>query len=92
MMAVTGGGRPEDQVERGTYTASMASVADQLRAETRRSMLVLEPGARLELALRLGDDDVSLLCAARGLSEGDTRLTIERTRQIGRLPSASARR
>lgn len=69
----------------------MRSVADELRADTARRVLEMTPAARVELAMRLGDDDVALLCAARNLSEVDARMTIRRARQAGRQPSAAAR-
>jgi hypothetical protein len=70
----------------------MRSVADTLRDDTRRRVLEMRPSERLELALRLGDDDVALLCASRGLTAADARLAIERSRQFGRLLSRSAQR
>jgi hypothetical protein len=68
----------------------MGSVADDLRAQRTRQLLLLTPAERMELSLRLGDDDVAVLCAARSLSEPDARLLIERSRQVGRRPSRAA--
>ncbi len=69
----------------------MRSVADDLRSETARRVLEMTPADRVELALRLGDEDVALLRAARDLSEADARMTIRRARQAGRQPSSAAR-
>jgi len=74
------------------YTAVMTSVADQLRNESRRRVLEMSPAARLELALRLGDEDVTLFATANGLSEAEARLVLIRRRQAGRQPSATAQR
>ena len=70
----------------------MTSVADQLRNESRRRVLEMSPAARLELALRLGDEDVTLFATANGLSEAEARLVLIRRRQAGRQPSATAQR
>ena len=77
---------------RGRYTAVMTSVADQLRSESRRRVLEMGPAVRLELALRLGDEDARLFAAAHGVSEAEARLTLIRRRQAGRQPSAAAQR
>ena len=74
------------------YTAVMTSVADQLRNESRRRVLEMSPAARLELALRLGDEDATLFATANGLSEAEARLVLIRRRQAGRQPSAAAQR
>jgi hypothetical protein len=70
----------------------MPSVADQLRDESRRRVLEMSPAARLELALRLGDEDIRLFAAATGLPEADARLVLIRRRLAGRQPSRSAQR
>ncbi len=70
----------------------MTSVADQLRNESRRRVLEMSPAARLELALRLGDEDATLFATANGLSEAEARLVLIRRRQAGRQPSAAAQR
>jgi hypothetical protein len=70
----------------------MSSVADQLRDESRRRVLGMSPAERLELALRLGDEDARLFAAAHGLSEAEARLALARRRQAGRTPSAAAQR
>lgn len=68
----------------------MSSVADELRAQRRRELLLLSPAQRMELAFRLGDEDVAVVCSVRGLSEPDARLLIERSRQVGRRLSRVA--
>ncbi len=70
----------------------MTSVADQLRDETRRRVLEMSPAARVELALRLGDEDARLYAAANGVTEAEARLVLARRRQAGRQPSKSAER
>jgi len=76
----------------GRYTRRMRSVADDLRDEGRRRVLAMTPDERLELALRLRDEDLDLFRRARGLSEADARRVITRRRQHGRRPSRAARR
>ena len=70
----------------------MISVADQLRDESRRRVLAMSPAQRMELALRLGDDDARLYAAANGVSDAEARLVLARRRQAGRQPSKSADR
>ena len=70
----------------------MISIADQLRDESRRRVLAMSPAQRMELALRLGDEDARLYAAANGVSDAEARLVLARRRQAGRLPSKSADR
>lgn len=77
---------------RGRYTASMRSVADQLRDESRQRFLELAPAERVMLVLRLGDEDARLYAAAHHVSEETARLHLSRQRRLGRQPSASADR
>lgn len=72
------------------YTAGMSSVADDLRAQRTRELLLQSPAERVDLSLRLGDEDVAVVCAARAMSEHDARLMIQRSRQVGRRPSRVA--
>jgi hypothetical protein len=67
----------------------MHSVADDLRRETMAAAARLTPAQRIALALRLGDDDVALLCAAHGVTGDDARRTFRRARAAGRIPSRS---
>lgn len=84
-----GPGRQGRGADRGILRP-MRSIADDLRRESARRVLEMPPAERLELALRLGDDDVALLCAARGISDADARLAFARARQHGRRVSRSA--
>ena len=70
----------------------MATVADQFRDESRRRLQAMDPEARLELALRLGDDDATLLAATRGIPEAEARRVLARRRQAGRRASRSKQR
>jgi hypothetical protein len=69
----------------------MRSVADELRDEARRRDEALSPEARIELALRLGDDDARALAVARGISVAAARAEIARSRRLGRQPSCADR-
>lgn len=68
----------------------MRSVADDLRSETRHDVARRTPAERIDLALQLGDDDLALLCAARGLAREEGRRLIARSRRVGRMPSVVA--
>lgn len=72
--------------------STMRSVADDLRAEARQALAILSPAERLELALRLGDEDIQLLSAARGIPRDDAVAVARRTRQLGRIGSACMER
>ena len=67
----------------------MPSVADDLRARSLTAAAALGPLARLQRALVLGDADVRILAAARGLSESDARRLLARGRATGRQPSVA---
>jgi hypothetical protein len=67
----------------------MRSVADDLRAESRRRAADLTPEARLRQALDLGDADVAALCEARQLSARDAKILIRRHRRVGRAASCA---
>jgi hypothetical protein len=68
----------------------MRSIADDLRIESRRDLAGRTPAERIALAFRLGDDDIALVCAARGLTPDDARRLIAGSRQHGRIRSAGA--
>jgi hypothetical protein len=68
----------------------MKSVADRLRRQTVASVLRLSAANRIDLALRLGDEDAARLAAARGISEAEARRLIRASRQIGRSRSSAA--
>lgn len=65
----------------------MRSVADSLRAEGQRAAARLSPQARIDLAFELGDRDVEVLRAARGLDVADARAMFARSRRHRRRPS-----
>jgi hypothetical protein len=67
----------------------MPSVADALRRETLQNLGRLSPEERIALALRLGDEDVSLYHRAHGVPSSDARTALRRARAIGRTPSVS---
>lgn len=66
----------------------MTSVADALRADTRRRMAALSADERLRLALALGDDDAAAFAASHGVSLDEARRVLSRSRRQGRRPSA----
>jgi hypothetical protein len=68
----------------------MRSIADDLRVETRAVLARLTPNERIDLAFRLGEDDLALLCAARGLAADEARRVFARARRHGRMPSRAA--
>ena len=67
----------------------MRSVAEDLRADLRQKVAELGPLARIALALRLGDDDLSALAGARGITPDEARRVFARARAAGRRPSRS---
>ncbi|HVL68006.1 MAG TPA: hypothetical protein VM364_12150 [Vicinamibacterales bacterium] len=67
------------------------SVSEALRAESHAAIRRLTPGQRIELALRLGEQDIEMLCAARGCSRAEARAIFERTRAAGRRRSVADR-
>lgn len=70
----------------------MPSVADDLRRATHESLLAMDPFARIELALALGDDDLSALMAARRITRAEARRAFARARAVGRLRSVAVER
>lgn len=68
----------------------MRSVADELRAERRAVGHDLPSDERVELAWRLGDDDLAAYCAARRLDRVTALQRIRALRQMGRMPSRCA--
>jgi hypothetical protein len=72
----------------------MPSVAEELRKETLLEVLQLSPGARVSLALELGDFDLKLFCSNQNLQRSEALERLRRTRQIGRrtrVPDGSRR-
>jgi hypothetical protein len=66
------------------------SVADELRKRSQHDIERLPPAERLELALRLGDDDVELFCRARGIERALAVRQLRAQRRRGRTPSKAA--
>jgi hypothetical protein len=69
----------------------MRSVADELRRRARESTEKIPVAARVELALRLGDDDLELFCRAQGLDRQEALRQLRIQRQKGRRPSVANR-
>jgi hypothetical protein len=66
------------------------SVADDLRARTVARVLAMPVSDRIELALRLGDDDLALFLRTRGMTRDAALHVLRAQRQRERTPSASA--
>jgi len=67
-----------------------SALADDLRRESSARVALLTPEERLALAFRLGDDDLDLYRAPRGLPREAARRQIQRQRQNGRRRSGCA--
>jgi hypothetical protein len=67
----------------------MRSVADDLRLDSAHRLSHLSVVERIDLALRLGDEDVVFYCAAQGVSDAEARRVLARARAVGRVPSSS---
>jgi hypothetical protein len=67
----------------------MRSVADTLHADTDDCTARLTPGARVRLALALGERDAGVLAAYRGISREEARRVLAAQRRRGRARSAS---
>jgi hypothetical protein len=65
------------------------SVADALGQRNREALAAMTPAERVQLALRLGDEDVERFRRAHGLDEASARREIGRRRQTGRSRSAA---
>ena len=74
------------------YTAVMASVADELRRQTREEALRMSVPDRLAWAFRLGEEDLETLQASLGLDREATIRHIQRQRQQGRPRSGCMER
>ncbi len=72
--------------------SGMPSVADDLRRATHERVRALDPFARIELALALGDEDLSALMAVRGITRAEARRAFARARAVGRVPSVAGER
>ncbi len=65
-----------------------SKIAQALRSELHERLMVLSPSERMEIALRLGENDIDLLVAARRITRTEARKEFERNRQRGRRRSA----
>ena len=74
----------------GHYTDCMRSVAEVARQAARNSVQAMPVQARVDLALRLGDDDRRMLESSRKVDPATAVSQIRRQRQQGRRHSASA--
>jgi hypothetical protein len=67
----------------------MHSVADDLRRESLQAAARLDPWARVELAFRLGEEDVATLARIRGISPDAAKRVFAHVRTVGRVASVS---
>lgn len=67
----------------------MRSLADGLRSELSATVARLSIPERIELALRLGDEDVARYQSAHNVDEATARRALRRARAVGRLASRS---
>lgn len=74
------------------YTRTMKSVASMLRARDAAFAREMEPAERLDLAFRLGDEDLESFRATEGLDRRTAIRLLERRRQATRQPSACLER
>lgn len=65
----------------------MKSVADELRQRDREAILKLTVEERMELALKLGEEDLALFCQHQGVDRETGIRLLQRRRQAGRQPS-----
>lgn len=70
----------------------MKSVASALRARHAAFAREMEPAERLDLALRLGEEDLESFRATQGLDRRTAIRLLERRRQATRQPSACLER
>jgi hypothetical protein len=68
----------------------MRSVADEVRRQRQAALCALADAQRVDLALRLGDEDLAAYCAAERLDPGTARQRLRARRQLGRRPSRCA--
>ena len=71
----------------GGKIAGMKSVADELRRELTLRSQSSTAEERIELSLRLGDDDVALFAAAESIAPEEARSRLQKRRQLGRRTS-----
>jgi hypothetical protein len=64
----------------------MKSVAGELRERDREAILKLSVEDRIELAFRLGEEDLALFCQHQGVDRETGIRLLQRRRQTGRRP------
>lgn len=65
----------------------MKSVADELRKRDREAILKLTVEERMELAFKLGEEDLALFCQHQGVDRETGIRLLQQRRQAGRRPS-----
>lgn len=86
-------GRPEQPRDgEGCYTRGMRSVASVPRARDAASVREMTPAERLDLAFRLGEEDLESFRVTNGLDRRTAIRLLERRRQATRRPSACIER
>lgn len=65
----------------------MESVADELRKRDREAIRQLSSAERIELAFKLGEEDLALFCQHQGVDRETGIRLLQRRRQAGRRPS-----
>jgi hypothetical protein len=66
---------------------AVSDVAEQIKREQRREMLVLGAAERVALALQLGRRDMAMYCRAYALTENEARKRMARVHRLGRAHS-----
>jgi hypothetical protein len=72
------------------YTGDVRSVTDDSRQRTIARVLDLSIPARIQLALSLGDDDLTLFARTSGLAREEARRRLRQQRENGRAVSRAA--
>jgi hypothetical protein len=80
-------GRANCDADDNAILKDMHSVADDIRQERARTLAALTAVERIDLALRLGDDDLRLYCQIHDVDEPSARAAFMRARAVGRLRS-----
>lgn len=71
---------------------TMKSVASVLRERAADEVRRMSSAERLELAFRLGEQDIAAYCAAHGVDRADALREFQRRRQATRQPSGCMER
>ena len=64
--------------------AMKSKVAEELRRETDEAVRAMTMEERMALALRLGDEAIETLAAARGITRDEARRVLEKEKRHGR--------